>query len=80
MAIPRKFFGRTRDFYLTEYKELQSALEKEYGAARGGLLYSHLKALFEAPEPPAQPEKPAKTSRPRRNYRRKKAAAEKTAE
>ena len=61
-------------------QELQSALEKEYGAAQGGLLYGHLKALFEAPEPPVQPEKPAKASRPRRNYRRKKAAAEKAAE
>ena len=61
-------------------QELQSALEKEYGAAQGGLLYGYLKALFEAPEPPVQPEKPAKTSRPRRNYRRKKAAAEKAAE
>ena len=60
-------------------QELQSALEQEYGAARGDLLYSHLKALFQAPEPPAEPEKPARASRPRRNYRRKK-AAEKTAE
>ena len=61
-------------------QELQSALEQEYGATRGDLLYGHLKALFQAPEPPAEPEKPAKASRPRRNYRRKKAAAEKTAE
>ena len=61
-------------------QELQSALEQEYGATRGDLLYGHLKALFQAPEPPAEPEIPAKASRPRRNSRRKKAAAEKTAE
>ena len=61
-------------------QELQSALEQEYGAVRGDLLYNHLKALFEVPESPAEPEKPAKASRPRRNYRRKKAASEKAAE
>ena len=44
-------------------------------------LYNHLKAIFQAPEAPAEPEeKPAKTSRPHRNYRRKKAAVEKAAE
>ena len=61
--------------------DLCNALVKEYGAAQGSALYNHLKAIFQAPEAPAEPEeKPAKTSRPRRNYRRKKAAAEKTAE
>ena len=56
-------------------QDLQNALVKEYGAAQGGMLYNHLKGVFqcqEAPEGPA-PEK----ARPRRNYRRKKAAAEK---
>ena len=56
-------------------QDLQNALVKEYGAAQGGMLYNHLKAVFqcqEAPEGPA-PEK----ARPRRNYRRKKAAVEK---
>ena len=60
---------------------LCNALVKEYGAAQGSALYNHLKAIFQAPEAPAEPEeKPAKTSRPHRNYRRKKAAVEKAAE
>lgn len=60
-------------------QELQSALVKEFGEAQGGLLYSHLKAVFDAPEP-VEAAKPAKSARPRRNYRRKKPAAEKAAE
>ena len=60
---------------------LCNALVKEYGAAQGSALYNHLKAIFQAPEAPAEPEeKPAKTSRPHRNYRRKKDAVEKAAE
>lgn len=61
-------------------QDLQNALVKEYGAAQGSALYNHLKAIFQGLEPAAEPEKAAKTSRPRRNYRRKKSAAEKTSE
>lgn len=61
-------------------QDLQNALVKEYGAAQGGALYNHLKAIFQAPEPAPEPEKAAKTARPRRNYRRKKSAAEKAPE
>ncbi|MDO4314234.1 MAG: PIN domain-containing protein [Oscillospiraceae bacterium] len=61
-------------------QDLQNALVKEYGAAQGGALYNHLKAVFQAPESAAEPEKAAKTARPRRNSRRKKPAAEKASE
>ena len=62
-------------------QELQSTLEKEYGAAQGGMLYNHLKSIFQAPEEfPTEAEKPAKAARPRRGGRRKKPAAEKAAE
>lgn len=60
-------------------QELQNALVKEYGAAQGGAIYNHLKAVFQSPEP-AEPEKVAKPARPRRNYRRKKTGAEKASE
>lgn len=59
-------------------QELCNALVREYGAAQGGAIYNHLKAVFQSPEP-AEPEKAPKTARPRRNYRRKKPAAEKPA-
>lgn len=62
-------------------QNLYNALVKEYGAAQGGALYNHLKALFQAPETPAaEDEKPVKVTRSRRGGRRKKPAAEKTAE
>lgn len=61
-------------------QDLQNAFVKEYGAAQGGALYNHLKAIFQAPEPAPEPEKAAKAARPRRNYRRKKPAAEKAPE
>ncbi len=64
-------------------QELCNALVREYGAAQGGTLYSHLKQIFqsaETPAPPAETEKPVKVTRPRRSGRRKKPAAEKTAE
>lgn len=61
-------------------QDLQNALVKEYGAAQGGALYNHLKAIFQGPEPAAEPEKAAKAARPRRNYRRKKTAADKAPE
>ena len=53
-------------------QELCNALVKEYGAAQGSALYNHLKAIFQAPEPPAEAEKPAKAVRSRRSPRRKK--------
>lgn len=61
-------------------QDLQNAFVKEYGAAQGGALYNHLKAIFQAPEPAPEPEKAPKAARPRRNYRRKKPAAEKAPE
>ena len=57
-------------------QDLCNALIKEYGDARGSLLYDHLKTLFQAPEEPE--EKPAKVTRTRRGGRRKKPAVEKT--
>ena len=57
--------------------DLCNALVKEYGAAQGGMLYNHLKAIFQGPEEaPAEAEKTAKVTRPRRGGRRKKAAVE----
>lgn len=61
---------------------LCNALVKEYGSAQGGMLYSHLKQVFQGAEEPAAPageDKPVKVTRSRRS-RRKKPAAEKTAE
>ena len=61
--------------------DLCNALVKEYGAAQGGMLYNHLKAIFQGPEEvPAESEKPAKVTRTRRGGRRKKAAVEAAAE
>ena len=61
--------------------ELCNALVKEYGAAQGGMLYNHLKSIFQAPEELSpEAEKPAKAARTRRGGRRKKPAAEKAAE
>ena len=61
--------------------DLCNALVKEYGAAQGGMLYNHLKAIFQAPEEaPAEAEKPAKVTRTRRGGRRRKPAAEKAEE
>ena len=61
--------------------DLCNALVKEYGAAQGGMLYNHLKAIFQGPEEaPAEAEKTAKVTRPRRGGRRKKAAVEAAAE
>lgn len=61
-------------------QELCNALVKEYGTAQGGAIYNHLKTIFQGAEPADEPEKAAKPARPRRNYRRKKPAAEKSAE
>lgn len=52
---------------------LCNALVKEYGAAQGGALYSHLKQIFQASEEPAETEKPVKSVRARRGGRKKKA-------
>ena len=61
--------------------DLCNALVKEYGAAQGGMLYNHLKSIFQAPEElPTEAEKPVKAARTRRGGRRKKPAAEKAAE
>ncbi len=61
--------------------DLCNALVKEYGAAQGGMLYNHLKAIFQAPEEaPAEAEKPAKVTRTRRGGHRRKPAAEKAEE
>ena len=61
--------------------DLCNALVKEYGAAQGGMLYNHLKAIFQGPEEaPAEAEKTAKVTQPRRGGRRKKAAVESAAE
>ena len=61
--------------------DLCNALVKEYGAAQGGMLYNHLKAIFQAPEEaPAEAEKPAKVTRTRQGGRRRKPAAEKAEE
>lgn len=59
--------------------DLCNALVKEYGAAQGGMLYNHLKSIFQSQEEPSsEPEKPAKVTRTRRGGRRKKTAAEPT--
>ena len=67
-------------------QELSNALVKEYGAAQGGLLYSHLKELFQASDSPAQsvpaaeeaaPKAAVRPRRSSRGGRRKKASPEK---
>ena len=75
-CLPLSFVRRAAD-----RGQLCNALVKEYGAAQGGMLYNHLKAIFQGPEEvPAESEKPAKVTRTRRGGRRKKPAAEKAAE
>lgn len=63
-------------------QELRNALLKEYGAAQGGALYSHLKSIFQTAESAESPEeeKSMKAARPRRGGRRRKSTAEKAAE
>lgn len=61
--------------------DLCNALVKEYGAAQGGMLYNHLKAIFQGQEEaPAEAEKSAKVTRTHRGGRRKKAAPESAGE
>jgi hypothetical protein len=69
-------------------EEVCAALEKECGSAHGKLIFSHLEALFTAPQEVAAPEEgekkesaaPRARSVRRRNYRRKKPAEKKEPE
>ena len=75
-CLPLSFVRRAAD-----RGQLCNALVKEYGAAQGGMLYNHLKAIFQGPEEAAaEVEKPSKATRTRRGGRRKKAAVESAAE